>query len=365
MVLLPRPDGGGQLLDRGGLVAGGRELGRDAERGHGAQSRASRRHARVLHAAGGDDPIEERAGLLLFRLGEDLGRRPFLQDLALMRKQTRFAISRAKPISCVAMIIVIPWPASSRIWSSTSATSTGSSALVTSSSRRMSGCIASARTIATRCCCPPESGPDTRRLVVEPEPLEQRHRRARRHRRFRTVTSPGRERDVAEHVHVREQVERLEDDADSPARRVDVDARGRDLLALDRDCACVDRLEQVDTPQKRRLARPAGADQADDLVRVDGQIDPLSAPRGRRRTCGVLDVDALRHTRPVRLPLALVPRDQPVHEPRLRDRDRDEDHGQSDQGVKLKSPCWMICACGQALDHARARTRAPSPSAAR
>ncbi len=40
---------------------------------------------------------------------------------------------------------------------STSATSSGSSALVTSSRRRRSGSIARARTIATRCCWPPES----------------------------------------------------------------------------------------------------------------------------------------------------------------------------------------------------------------
>src|SRR6266540_6490591 len=73
------------------------------------------------------------------------------------RKQTRSAMSRAKLISCVAITIVIPPAASSRITSSTSATSSGSSALVTSSSSIRSGRIASARTIATRCCWPPES----------------------------------------------------------------------------------------------------------------------------------------------------------------------------------------------------------------
>ena len=73
------------------------------------------------------------------------------------RKQTRFAMSRAKPISCVAISIVIPPRASSRITASTSATSSGSSALVTSSSSSSPGSIARARTIATRCCWPPES----------------------------------------------------------------------------------------------------------------------------------------------------------------------------------------------------------------
>ena len=73
------------------------------------------------------------------------------------RKHTRFAMSRANPISWVAISIVIPPAASSRITSSTSATSSGSSALVTSSSSMICGFMASARTIATRCCWPPDS----------------------------------------------------------------------------------------------------------------------------------------------------------------------------------------------------------------
>src|SRR3954447_18518534 len=71
------------------------------------------------------------------------------------RKQTLFETSRAKPISCVARIIVIPLSASSRTRASTSETSCGSSALVISSSSISLGCMARARTIATRCCWPP------------------------------------------------------------------------------------------------------------------------------------------------------------------------------------------------------------------
>ena len=67
------------------------------------------------------------------------------------------ATSRAKPISCVTTIIVIPSCASWRITSSTSPTSSGSSAEVGSSNSISFGCIASARAIATRCCWPPES----------------------------------------------------------------------------------------------------------------------------------------------------------------------------------------------------------------
>ena len=67
------------------------------------------------------------------------------------------ATSRAKPISCVTTIIVMPSAARPRITSSTSPTSSGSSAEVGSSKSISFGFIASARAIATRCCWPPES----------------------------------------------------------------------------------------------------------------------------------------------------------------------------------------------------------------
>jgi len=70
---------------------------------------------------------------------------------------TRSATSRANPISCVTTSIVIPPRASCFITSSTSPTSSGSSADVASSNSITFGSIASARAIATRCCCPPES----------------------------------------------------------------------------------------------------------------------------------------------------------------------------------------------------------------
>src|SRR5918996_5569034 len=66
-------------------------------------------------------------------------------------------MSRAKPISCVAISIVMPPRARSRIAFSTSATSSGSSADVTSSSSMIRGFIARARMIATLCCWPPDS----------------------------------------------------------------------------------------------------------------------------------------------------------------------------------------------------------------
>ena len=55
--------------------------------------------------------------------------------------------------------------------------------------------------------------------------------------------------------------------------RVDVDAARSDLVAVHEDAAAVDRLEQVDAAQQRRLARAGGADQADDVVLGDIEVD--------------------------------------------------------------------------------------------
>ena len=70
---------------------------------------------------------------------------------------TRLAALRAKPISWVTTIIVMPWLARVTITSSTSLTISGSSAEVGSSNRMTFGSMASARAMATRCCCPPDS----------------------------------------------------------------------------------------------------------------------------------------------------------------------------------------------------------------
>ncbi|MNI76975.1 hypothetical protein D3C73_1332390 [compost metagenome] len=63
----------------------------------------------------------------------------------------------AKLISWVTMIIVMPSSASLRITPSTSPTNSGSSAEVASSNSINFGFIASARAMAIRCCCPPDS----------------------------------------------------------------------------------------------------------------------------------------------------------------------------------------------------------------
>src|SRR6185312_10406486 len=73
--------------------------------------------------------------------------------------RTSSASSRAKRISCVTRMQVMPSRASWRIVLSTSLTVSGSSAAVTSSNSITSGRIASERAIATRCCWPPDNSP--------------------------------------------------------------------------------------------------------------------------------------------------------------------------------------------------------------
>ena len=88
---------------------------------------------------------------------------------------------------------------------------------------------------------------------------------------------------------MREEVERLEDDPDPAAQLVDVDVACGDLDAADDDPAGLDRLEQVDAAQQRRLAGARGADQADDLVLGDVEVDPAQHLELAERTCGRLD----------------------------------------------------------------------------
>ena len=77
--------------------------------------------------------------------------------LALVHEDQRSLTLRAKFISCVTIISVMPSRASGSTTLSTSPTSSGSSAEVISSHSSTFGSIASARAIATRCCWPPDS----------------------------------------------------------------------------------------------------------------------------------------------------------------------------------------------------------------
>ena len=95
---------------------------------------------------------QEQLRPLALRLPEEIGRRRVLDDPALVHEDDAVGDRRAKPISWVTTIMVMPSLASETITSSTSLIISGSSAEVGSSNSIAIGSIASARAIATRCC---------------------------------------------------------------------------------------------------------------------------------------------------------------------------------------------------------------------
>ena len=192
---------------------------------------------------------------------------------------------------------------------------------MTSSSRRMSGCIASARTIATRCCCPPESRSGySSALSSSPKRLSSSSARAVG-LVDRSSRAPSR---CKGHVACSTVIcgKRLNDWNTMPILlRTAFWSTPRAVMssALDQDPASVDRLQQVDAAQQRRLARAARSDQTHDLVIVDGEIDPTQHLERRRTTCGAPRPAASARSRDAtRLPPTLIALDQPIHEPRLR-----------------------------------------------
>ena len=124
------------------------------------------------------------------------------------------------------------------------------------------------------------------RLVGQPEPVEQLPRALLSLVRGESEHLPRRQRDVPQHGHVREQVERLEDDADLAPDRVRVDARRRDVD--DR----APRSDPASSGSSRLMHRSSvdlpgtgGADQTDDLVLGDRRGRPRAGPRARRTAC--------------------------------------------------------------------------------
>ena len=197
---------------------------------------------------------------------------------------TLLATSRTKPISWLTMSIVMPSRASVRMVSRTSETSSGSSAAVTSSSSRISGFSASARAMATRCCCPPGELIRIRvELVAEADALEQAPRFRLDLRARPLVDLDRRDRDVVEHGHVLEQIVLLEHDRHALAHAPHVGGIGVvDRLSVEADAAA-GRLQKPDQhAQDRALARARRADQADDLARADAERDAVEHACCRR-----------------------------------------------------------------------------------
>ena len=82
---------------------------------------------------------------------------PLSSALPSCKNSISSATLRANSISCVTTIIVRPSAFNSPMSAEISPVRCGSSSEVGSSKHRIFGCNASARAIATRCCCPPES----------------------------------------------------------------------------------------------------------------------------------------------------------------------------------------------------------------
>ena len=117
-----------------------------------------------------------------------------------------------------------------------------------------------------------------------------------------------RQRDVAQHRHVREEIEELEDHADLRAHAVEVRLVGRhqaavprhvpELLAVDLDVAAVDLLERHQDAQDGGLARSRGADQGKLLARRDGEVQVLEDLELAKALRDILDLDnRFRHRR--------------------------------------------------------------------
>ena len=220
--------------------------------------------------------------------------------------------------------------------SRTSATSSGSSALVTSSSSMMSGCMASARTIATRCCWPPESRSGySSALSARPKrSSSSRASASAASRSDAAAPRDGRQRDVAQHRHVREEVERLEHDADPPPDGVEVgvgpvisSASSRIRPASIGSSRLMHR-SSVDLPEPEapiRQITSCGATARSmpaQHLEVAERLAHALEPDRRARSSGTSS----------RLPPPALARDQAVGEPRQRDRDQDEQEGGHQRG---------------------------------
>src|SRR5829696_4990036 len=190
-------------------------------------------------------------------------------------KTTRSPTSRANCISCVTTSIVIPSRARSRIATSTSheLRVEGGGHFVEEHDVRLhhqSARDRDALLLAAR-----ELVRVLARLRVEADAREQLVRALLGLRTWHLLDPPRGEREVVDHAQVREEVELLEDDPDPLPDRRDVGAAAGDLEALEVDAAGLDRLEQVDAAQERRLPAAARADDHADLARGDAEIDPV------------------------------------------------------------------------------------------
>ena len=82
----------------------------------------------------------------------------------------------------------------------------------------------------------------------------------------------GRERQVFQDGHIREQVKMLEDHAHLAAMEIEIDLFVGDVDAVEPDGAGRRHLKQVQTAQQRRFAGAGRADDGHDLAAVDAEV---------------------------------------------------------------------------------------------
>ena len=195
----------------------------------------------------------------------------------------------ATSASWVMSTIVRPLAWSSRKTSSTSAPERLSRLPVGSSARMSAGSVTSARATATRCCWPPLSSVGS---CVTRSPRPSRSSAARARSRPLATTDAlveQRGRDVVERGRARQQVVRLEDEADGPAAEpgepvvVEVGDRGAGQLVG----AGGRSVEAAQDVHHRALARAGRADDRDELAGLDVEASrrrgraPRRGPSGR------------------------------------------------------------------------------------
>ena len=143
----------------------------------------------------------------------------------------------------------------------------------------------------------------------------------------------------------------------SRGARVGVDAGRPSPPAYD-DPALVDRLQQVDAAEERRLARARGADQADDLVLLDLEVDPVENLLLAEGLAHSVELDGSPPTPP-------FAGDEPVGEARSRNRQGDEEERFARSTACSRSSRPPRSGTAGTPRRDRSARRAPCPSGAR
>ena len=161
---------------------------------------------------------------------------------------------------------------------------------VGSSARTMSGSMARARAMATRCIWPPDSSVGLCSIRSARPTWSSCSQRALAALATTDAAEQQRHLDVLERGELRQQVEVLEHEADPPVADVGelVAVEARHRLAAQAVVAAGRRVEAADQVHQRRLARAGGTDHRDELALADGQVD--AAQRLDLDLAGVVDL---------------------------------------------------------------------------